>query len=314
MNAGIVGLAITYAMKLTDTLSQVNRESADRETQMVSVERVESYATTIGQEAALVLPADQRLAQNWPSNGEIKLEKIIMRYRPELPEVLKGISTIIRAREHVGIVGRTGCGKSSLLLTLMRLVELESGVVSIDGEDVSQIGLHTLRSKAAIIPQDPAILPGTVRYNLDPFRTKSDEDLWSALGKAQLKKRIESAEGGLDAKVEEGGGNFSVGELQLLCLARALLAKQKVGGLLLLDEATSALDSETDQIIQQVIRAEFDCTIVTIAHRIQTLLDYDKIIVLHDGTIAEEGTPEELLKNPDSAFRSLAKEAGVQVS
>jgi ABC-type multidrug transport system fused ATPase/permease subunit len=313
MNAGIVGLAITYAMKLTDTLSQVNRESADRETQMVSVERVESYSKDISSEAALVLPDDRNLPENWPSRGEIVLQNVVMRYRDDLPPVLKGVSLKICEREHVGIVGRTGCGKSSLLLTLMRLVELESGTISIDGADASKLGLHTLRSKAAIIPQDPAILPGTVRYNLDPFKTKSDEELWSALSKAQLQKRIESADGGLDSKVEEGGGNFSVGELQLLCLARALLAKQKVGGLLLLDEATSALDSETDQIIQTVIRKEFDCTIITIAHRIQTLMDYHKIIVLHEGSVAEEGSPEELLRNPESAFRSLAKEAGIPV-
>lgn len=237
-----------------------------------------------------------------------------MRYRAELPQVLSGVSFDIKAGERVGIVGRTGCGKSSLLMTLMRLTETESGRISIDGVDTRSIGLHTLRGKAAIIPQDPAILPGTVRYNLDPFNTKRDEELWDVLEKAQLKSRIEAGEKGLDGTVEEGGSNFSIGELQLLCLARALLRRQEAGGLLLLDEATSALDAETDQIIQDVIRRDFKCTTITIAHRIQTLLDYDKIIVLEGGKVAEFDSPGNLLQQPDSRFRSLAKEGGVQVS
>jgi ABC-type multidrug transport system fused ATPase/permease subunit len=236
-----------------------------------------------------------------------------MRYRLDLPLVLSGISVSIKGGERVGVVGRTGCGKSSMLLALMRLVDLDSGSISIDGVDTMTIGLHTLRGKAAIIPQDPAILPGTVRYNLDPFHSRSDEDLWDALEKAQLRPRIEQGDKGLECNVEEGGSNFSVGELQLLCLARALLRRQEVGGLLLLDEATSALDAETDQIIQTVIRKDFKCTIIAIAHRIQTLLDYDKIIVLDSGRVVEFDDPQVLLQQPDSRFRSLARDGGVAV-
>jgi len=313
ISAGIVGLAMTYGMRLTDTLSQVNRESADRETQMVSVERVVKYVNTVEREADLVTPKDRELPPEWPREGSVELENVCMRYRPELPQILVGVTIKIAARERVGIVGRTGCGKSSLLMTLMRLVEMESGSIRIDGVDTKSIGLHTLRSKAAIIPQDPAILPGTVRYNLDPFSLKSDEELWEALEKAQLLPRIKAAEGGLDGTVEEGGSNFSVGELQLLCLARALLCRQEIGGLLLLDEATSALDAETDQIIQTVIRKDFKCTTITIAHRIQTLLDYDKVLVLHEGQVAEYDDPQKLLKQTNSRFRSLAKDGGVAV-
>ncbi|CAE7780183.1 Abcc1 [Symbiodinium pilosum] len=306
VSAGLVGLAITYALRLTDTLNQVNRESADRETQMVSVERVQNYVTNVKQEAPLRLASP---GESWPSQGNIQVDKVVMRYREGLPVVLDEICLDIQAGQRVGIVGRTGCGKSSFLSTLLRLVELEAGSIAIDNVDISKIGLHDLRSKVAMIPQDPAILTGTVRFNLDPFGAKSDEELWEVLEKSQLKPRIESA-GGLDSKVEEGGGNYSVGELQLLCLARALLRRQDTGGLLLLDEATSALDQETDQTIQKVIRSDFKCTIITIAHRIQTLMDYDKVAVFEGGKVVEFDSPQELLKQP-SKFQALAKEGGV---
>lgn len=311
VSAGVVGVAITYALKLTDTLNQVNRESADRETQMVSVERVHHYTTSVPKEAELVVPG-QALPAGWPARGDVTCQNVTMRYREGLPTVLNDVSVQIKSGERVGVVGRTGCGKSSLLLTLMRLIEPTSGRVTIDDVDVGTIGLHSLREKAAIIPQDPAILTGTIRFNLDPFATKPDKELWDALEKAQLKPRVESA-GGLDSKVEEGGGNYSVGELQLLCLARALLRRQDVGGLLLLDEATSALDGETDNIIQEVIRKDFHCTTITIAHRIQTLMDYDKILVLNEGKVAEFDSPQNLMKR-EGQFKALANEAGITAS
>ncbi|CAJ1377595.1 unnamed protein product [Effrenium voratum] len=309
VSAGVMGLAITYALRLTDTLNQVNRESADRETQMVSVERVQNYVTNVKQEAALRIP--HAVPPKWPDHGNVTVDNVMMRYREGLPIVLNGISLNIKERERVGIVGRTGCGKSSFLSTLLRLVELEAGHITMDGVDISNVGLHDLRETVAMIPQDPAILTGSVRFNLDPFGAKTDEELWEALEKAQLKPRVDSA-GGLDSKVEEGGGNFSVGELQLLCLSRALLRRQESGGLLLLDEATSALDAETDQTIQKVIRSDFNCTIITIAHRIQTLLDYDKVAVFESGKVVEFDSPQELLKRP-SKFQALAKEGGVAV-
>jgi len=308
LSAGLVGLAITYAMKLTDTLNQVNRESADRETQMVSVERVHHYCTSVPSEAPLLVPG-QPASQSWPERGEVNVENVTMRYREGLPTVLNGISLSVKPGERVGIVGRTGCGKSSFLAALLRLVEAEAGHVLIDGVNARGVGLHSLREKAAIIPQDPAILTGTVRFNLDPFGAKQDEEIWDALEKSQLRKRVEEA-GGLDSKVEEGGGNYSVGELQLLCLARALLRRQERGGLLLLDEATSALDAETDATIQHVIRSDFKCTTITIAHRIQTLLDYDRVVVLDAGRVVEFDSPQELLKRA-SQFQALAREAGL---
>jgi ABC-type multidrug transport system fused ATPase/permease subunit len=311
LSSGIVGLAITYALKLTDTLNQVNRESADRETQMVSVERVHQYMTGTAQEAALraeagIVPA------GWPSSGSMKVQDVYMKYREELPTVLNGVSLDIKGGERIGIVGRTGCGKSSLLMTLMRLVEVQSGSIWLDGLDIKEVGLHDLRERAAIIPQDPAILTGTIRFNLDPFRIKTDEQLWNALAKSQLKERVEGAEGGLDSKVEEGGGNYSMGELQLLCLARALLKKPESGGLLLLDEATSDLDAETDKTLQRVIREDFKCTTITIAHRIETLLDYDRVAVLDKGTVVEYDSPQALLARLGSEFQALAREAGVK--
>jgi len=310
LSAGMVGLAITYAMKLTDTLNQVNREFADRETQMVSVERLHKYTTDIQSEAELRIPGIPQNDQTWLDKGHIAVEGMTVRYRDDLPIVLDGVSLDIKPGERVGVVGRTGCGKSSFLSALLRIVELQGGRVLMDGVDTQTVGLHSLREKAAIIPQDPAILTGSVRFNLDPFAQKSDEELWTVLDRAQLRKRVESAQGGLDSKVEEGGGNFSVGELQLLCLARALLRRKEAGGLLLLDEATSALDAETDAIIQQVIRSDFKCTTITIAHRIQTLLDYDRIALLNAGKLVEFDTPDALLNRP-STFQALAAEAGI---
>eukprot|EP00930_Biecheleria_cincta_P056960 TRINITY_DN4297_c0_g1_i1.p1 TRINITY_DN4297_c0_g1~~TRINITY_DN4297_c0_g1_i1.p1 ORF type:complete len:1513 (-),score=323.57 TRINITY_DN4297_c0_g1_i1:311-4849(-) len=321
VGAGVLGLSITYAMNLTDTLAQVNRESADRETQMVSVERVDGYASTeIEKEAALAsAETKQEAAQRILSKGEVNADKVMMRYKQDQDYILKGITLNIKAGERIGIVGRTGCGKSSFLTTLMRLVEIEDdpskGSISIDGVDCRDVGLHTLRSKVAIIPQEPAILTGTVRFNLDPFRKESDSDLWDVLGKTKLKTRIEAA-GGLDSKVEEGGGNYSVGELQLLCMARALLRKKTFpsgGGLLLLDEATSALDAETDKVIQEIITKDFECTTITIAHRIMTLMDYTKVAVFEEGKVREFDAPKQLLKQSGSVFKTLAEEEGVDV-
>eukprot|EP00931_Biecheleriopsis_adriatica_P043856 TRINITY_DN2505_c0_g1_i1.p1 TRINITY_DN2505_c0_g1~~TRINITY_DN2505_c0_g1_i1.p1 ORF type:complete len:1331 (+),score=315.55 TRINITY_DN2505_c0_g1_i1:86-4078(+) len=333
LGAGVLGLAITYAMNLSDTLAQVNRESADRETQMVSVERLHNYATELEQEDVLVEPTEARPPASFMKHGEVSVENVTMKYREDLPVVLDGITLKIKQGERVGIVGRTGCGKSSFLSTLMRLVECQGGRFCIDDVDLKTVGLHTLRSKVAIIPQDPAILTGTVRFNLDPFGEFEDGELLNVLDKVQLKERVTPQRGtpntspetpddlrarelqGLDSIVQEGGGNYSVGELQLLCMARALLRRRAFagGGLLLLDEATSALDSTTDDIIQKIIRQDFSCTTITIAHRIQTLMDYDRVVVLRAGKVLEFDTPAELLKKP-SEFRSLAQEGGVDVA
>ncbi len=205
----------------------------------------------------------------------------------------------------MGIVGRTGAGKSSLTMGLFRLIEPAEGEILIDGVDVSELGLHDLRSKLSIIPQDPILFAGTLRMNLDPFEQYRDEEVTTALKQAHLAEFAESV--GLGHDVHEGGANLSVGQRQLVCLARALLRRSRI---LVLDEATAAVDVETDEIIQKTIREQFSqSTIITIAHRLNTIIDYNKIVVLSAGEIKEFDSPENLLKDKSSAFYSMCKEA-----
>jgi len=211
----------------------------------------------------------------------------------------------------VGVVGRTGCGKSSLMLTLLRIVEAEKGYIKIDGIDISTIGLHELRKKVSIVPQNPVIFSGTVRNNLDPFNEHSEKELWNALEQTSMRPAIEELENGLDEEVAEYGENFSQGQRQLLCMSRSLLQNAKI---LLLDEATSSVDYETDALIQKTIRQNFvDCTILTIAHRIQTVIDNDAILVMEAGTVAEYGKPSELLADRNSTFSSIVAEMGPEM-
>lgn len=223
--------------------------------------------------------------------------------------VLKGINFAARSQEKIGIVGRTGAGKSSLTLALFRLIESAGGKIVIDEIDISQIGLHSLRSRLTIIPQDPVLFSGSLRMNIDPFKTYPDHAIWMALEQSHLKTFVKGLTEGLDFKIQEGGENLSVGQRQLVCLARALLRKTKV---LILDEATAAIDFETDDLIQDTIRTQFnDCTILTIAHRLNTIMDSDRIIVLDQGMIAEFDSPENLLANTNSIFYGMAKSSGL---
>ncbi|OQR85424.1 ATP-binding Cassette (ABC) Superfamily [Achlya hypogyna] len=271
------------------------------QTQMVSVERIHNYCV-MDTEAELYAPAAvqaQLQATAWPSQGEVTFEKVDLRYRPGLPRVLRNLSFTIRAKEKVGVVGRTGAGKSSLVVALMRIVEPSGGRVLLDGVDTATIGLHDLRDQISIIPQDPVLFSGTIRSNLDPFERYDDAALWTAVKRAHLS----SAVAALDDKVDERGQNFSVGERQLICIARALLKKSKV---ILMDEATASIDPTTDRLIQQSIREEFaECTTLTIAHRINTILDCDRILVMDKGAAAEFDAPAELLKNPSGLFTNL---------
>ena len=206
-------------------------------------------------------------------------------------------------------MGRTGAGKSSITLSLLRIIEAASGKIMIDGIDISKIGLHDLRSKLTIIPQDPVLFSGTLRFNIDPFDTKSDEEIWKSLDHAHLKEFVSGLDKGLDYEISEGGGNLSVGQRQLVCMARALLRKTRV---LILDEATASIDLETDSLIQKTIRSEFtDCTVLTIAHRLHTILDSTRVLVLDFGRVAEFDTPQSLLQDSNSIFHSLAKDAGI---
>lgn len=226
-----------------------------------------------------------------------------MRYRPNLPLVLKGISLDIESKEKIGIVGRTGSGKSSLGVCLFRLSELNSGWIKIDGVNIADIGLEDLRSRLSIIPQDPVLFIGTIRYNLDPFEKYTDVAIWEALERTSMKDKVKMLPEQLDSMVTENGDNFSVGERQLMCMARALLRHSKI---LLLDEATAAIDSQTDVIVQATLRDVFrDCTILTIAHRLNTVIHCDRILVLQDGKVIEFDKPSVLLANPKSAFSSM---------
>ena len=223
--------------------------------------------------------------------------------------ILKRISLEVNSSEKIGVVGRTGAGKSSLTLALFRIVEPAEGTIHIDNINVAKLGLYDLRSKLTIIPQDPILFTGTLRMNLDPFDSYSDQDIWLALELAHLKSFVNSNEKGLLFEIAEGGENLSVGQKQLVCLARALLRKSKI---LVLDEATASVDMETDDLIQETIRKEFqDCTIMTIAHRLNTIIDYDRVLVVDKGEIAEFDSPQALLANTNSIFYSMAKEAGI---
>ncbi|KAJ8319363.1 hypothetical protein KUTeg_004454 [Tegillarca granosa] len=307
LSAGIVGLSITYALNVTQTLNWLVRMTTELETNIVAVERVKEYSET-PTEAPWVIE-DNRPEQKWPDSGRVVFNDYGVRYREGLDLVLKGISCTIEPGEKIGIVGRTGAGKSSLTMALFRIIEKAQGSIVIDGIDVSTIGLHDLRSKITIIPQEPILFSGSLRMNLDPFESYSDEDLWRALEHAHLKNFVSQLPKGLQHECTEGGENLSVGQRQLVCLARALLRKTKI---LVLDEATAAVDLETDDLIQHTIRTEFsDCTILTIAHRLNTIMDYTRIMVLDVGKIVEFKSPNELLQDDNSIFYGMAKDAGL---
>jgi ABC-type multidrug transport system fused ATPase/permease subunit len=261
----------------------------------------------------------ERVDAAWPSQGSITLNSLKMKYRKDTPLVLKGLSVAIKGGERIGVVGRTGSGKSSLLLTLLRLVEpsLEAesteeydAPVTIDGVDILRIGLKDLRSRMGIIPQSPVLFSGSIRSNIDPFEQFSNEDIWKALEQCGLKASVENMPGQLDAAVSEYGQNLSSGMRQMLVLGRALLRQCRI---LLLDEATSSVDFETDREIQKTLREAFkDCTVVTIAHRINTIMDSDKILVMSDGVAAEFDSPENLLKDESSLFSDIVRHADAE--
>lgn len=307
LDGGTVGLSLSYALSITATMNWMVRMSCEFETNIVAVERIMEY-TRSPTEAAWEIPEKKPPAE-WPKDGGVQFRDYATRYREGLDLIIKDITVSVAPGEKVGVVGRTGAGKSSLMLSLFRIVEPAKGNILIDGVDVTQIGLHDLRSKLTIIPQDPVLFSGTVRTNLDPFGTKSDSEIWAALELSHLKTFISALDKGLEHEVQEGGENLSVGQRQLLCLARALLRKSKV---LVLDEATAAVDMETDELIQQTIRREFEgSTILTIAHRLNTIMDYDRILLLEQGRVAEFDTPSNLLASPNSIFYGMAKDAGL---
>ncbi|KAJ7415101.1 Canalicular multispecific organic anion transporter 2 [Pitangus sulphuratus] len=306
LNAGLVGLSVSYALQVTMSLNWMVRMTSELETNIVAVERIKEYSET-ETEAPWIIEGKSP-PEDWPSKGELEFVNYSVRYRKGLDLVLKSINLQVHGGEKIGIVGRTGAGKSSMTLCLFRILEAAKGEIKIDGVKISEIGLHDLRSRLTIIPQDPVLFSGTLRMNLDPFNKYSDEEIWKALELSHLKRFVSSQPSMLDYECSEGGENLSVGQRQLVCLARALLRKTRI---LILDEATAAIDLETDDLIQMTIRTQFeDCTVLTIAHRLNTIMDYTRVLVLDNGTIAEFDTPANLIA-AKGIFYSMAKDAGL---
>ncbi|GAB1197901.1 hypothetical protein APSETT444_007206 [Aspergillus pseudonomiae] len=307
ISPGKVGLAMSYALQITQSLNWIVRQTVEVETNIVSVERVLEYASLPSEAPEVIFK--HRPAIGWPAQGAVSFKNYSTRYRPGLDLVLKDINLDIKPHEKIGVVGRTGAGKSSLTLALFRIIEPDGGSISIDGLNVSTIGLFDLRGRLAIIPQDPAMFEGTVRDNLDPRHVHDDTELWSVLEHARLKDHVASMDGQLDARIQEGGSNLSQGQRQLVSLARALLTPSNI---LVLDEATAAVDVETDALLQRTLRSSIfqDRTIITIAHRINTIIDSDRIVVLDKGRVAEFDTPANLIKS-GGKFYELVKEAGL---
>ncbi|CAH1440804.1 unnamed protein product [Lactuca virosa] len=298
-----VGLSLSYGLSLNVSLFWAVYMSCSVENRMVSVERIKQF-NNLPSEAEWV-KKDNRPPSNWPSHGNVELQDLQVRYRPNTPLVIKGITLSIRGGEKIGVVGRTGGGKSTMIQVMFRLVEPSGGSIIVDGIDISTIGLHDLRSRFGIIPQEPILFEGTVRSNIDPIGQYSDEQIWRSLERCQLDDVVASKPGKLDSPVVDNGDNWSVGQRQLLCLGRVMLKHSR---LLFMDEATASVDSQTDAVIQKIIREDFaECTIISIAHRIPTVMDCDRVLVIDAGYAKEFDKPSRLIERA-SLFGSLVQE------
>ncbi|KAE9589091.1 hypothetical protein Lal_00000132 [Lupinus albus] len=303
-SSGFIGMALSYGLSLNLSLVFSIQNQCNIANYIISVERLNQYMH-IPSEAPEVIEGN-RPPVNWPVVGKVEIHDLQIRYRPDAPLVLGGITCTFEGGNKIGIVGRTGSGKSTLIGALFRLVEPSGGKIIVDGVDIASIGLHDLRSRLGIIPQDPTLFNGTVRYNMDPLSQHSDQEIWEVLGKCQLREVVHEKEEGLDSSVVEAGANWSMGQRQLFCLGRALLRRSRV---LVLDEATASIDNATDLILQKTIRSEFaDCTVITVAHRIPTVMDCTKVLAISDGKIVEYDEPTNLMKREGSLFRQLVKE------
>ncbi|XP_037493238.1 ABC transporter C family member 8 [Jatropha curcas] len=300
---GLVGLSMTNALLLTGIQVFISRWYCNLSNYMISIERIKQFMHIPPEPPAIV--EDKKPSSSWPSKGRIELQELKIKYGPNAPLVLKGINCTIKEGTRVGVVGRTGSGKTTLISALFRLVEPASGQILIDGLDICSIGLKDLRTKLSIIPQEPTLFRGSVRSNLDPLGLYSENEIWEALEKCQLKQTISSLPNQLDSSVSDEGENWSGGQRQLFCLGRVLLRRNKI---LVLDEATASIDSATDAILQRIIRQEFSgCTVITVAHRVPTVMDSDMVMVLSYGKILEYDEPSKLMEN-NSSFSKLVAE------
>lgn len=305
--AGNVGLAITQAVSLTGMVQYGLRQWSEFESYMTSVERVVEY-TDLEEEK---LDEGKIPTSSWPDEGKVEFKSVSMKYSKESPFVLRDLNFSIRPKEKVGIVGRTGAGKSSLITALFLLNGIEGNII-IDDMRTTEIKLQLLRSKISIIPQEPVLFSGSLRKNLDPFDEHPNCVLWNALEEVELKQAIEDFSDGLEHSMSEGGSNFSVGQRQLLCLARAIIRKNKI---LVMDEATANVDNNTDELIQKTIRRKFaDCTVLTIAHRLHTVMDSDRVLVMDEGKAVEFDHPYLLLQKKDGVFYGLVQQSGAGIA
>lgn len=298
-----VGMSLSYGLSLNSLVYYAISISCMLENDMVAVERVNQYST-LPSEAAWTV-SDCLSLPNWLCRGDIDITDLEVRYRPNTPLILKGITISISSGEKIGVVGRTGSGKSTLIQALFRLVEPAKGQIIIDGVDICTLGLHDLRSRFGVIPQEPALFEGTLRTNIDPIGQYSEAEIWQALERCQLKDTVAAKPEKLDALVADMGENWSVGQRQLLCFGRVIL---KCSRILFMDEATASVDSQTDAAIQRIIREEFLArTVISIAHRVPTVMDSDRVLVLDAGLVVEFDAPSKLMGRP-SAFVAMAQE------
>lgn len=300
---GITALSLVYTLQLTIEVTAYGvQQYSETESCMTSAERIMSYTRIHpepGYQNQFQPPAD------WPSQGKIVLQNLGLVYYNGGPEILKDVTLTVKPREKVGIVGRTGAGKSSLVSAILRMPE-PSGNIVIDDVNIIDLNLQRAREMMSIITQDPILFNGSLRMNIDPFDKHSDQEIWNALEEANLKVMVEKMPNQLYGEIKEGSRNFSAGERQLICLARALLQKSRV---MMLDEATANLDYKTDQLIQDTIRRKFkECTVITVAHRVNTIIDYDRVLVLDNGRVVEFDKPQQLLQKEGGYFWKLFHE------
>lgn len=305
VNPSAGGLVLSYMLSIIAIFNFAVRQMAEVENDMNNTERVHHYGTALEEEAPLHVG---QVPSNWPQDGAIKFDQVQLRYRPGLPLVLKGISVDIRGGERIGIVGRTGSGKSTIIQSLFRMVEISGGSIVIDGVNISKIGLADLRSRLAIIPQDPTLFQGTIRSNLDPFEEHTDLELSAALRQSGLVDETTASAITLDSAVEEEGLNFSLGQRQLMALARALVKNSKI---IVCDEATSSVDFATDEKVQRTLESLKDKTFLCIAHRLRTIIGYDRICVMDQGNVAELGSPLDLF-DEGGIFKGMCEKSGIK--